>query len=141
MHISIARNGQKFGPYTIEQVNEYLASGQLLHSDLAWYEGLPEWIPLGTLEGISVAPPPPPPPPVRKRSVVRLILMGFVWSVIFWFGLLMVTGGIVGAFNPQHAEEAGRKFGEILGGPFLLISMILAIFLTVKGKLPGTRFY
>ena len=43
MEIYVNRNGQQFGPYTVEQVRENLAIGMLAPTDLAWHEGLAEW--------------------------------------------------------------------------------------------------
>ena len=39
MMIHISRDGEQFGPYTPEQVQEYLASGSLVATDMAWHEG------------------------------------------------------------------------------------------------------
>jgi|TARA_B100001971_G_C18196610_1_gene541861 uncharacterized protein (TIGR00266 family) len=49
MNISISRNGQQYGPYSAEQVQQMLASGQLAAADLAYTEGMSEWKPLGEL--------------------------------------------------------------------------------------------
>ena len=57
----------------------------------------------------------------------------------FWFGSLFVAGAVAGAFNPQDASHAGQRAGEVLGGPFLLLSLCASIVLTIYGKLPGTR--
>ena len=51
MQIYLARNNEQAGPYTLEQVNSMLASGQVVLSDLAWHEGLDDWQPLGQLTG------------------------------------------------------------------------------------------
>lgn len=51
MQIYLARNNQQAGPYTVEQVNQMLATGQVLLDDLAWHEGMPEWKKLGELTG------------------------------------------------------------------------------------------
>ena len=51
MQIYLARNNQQAGPYTLEQVNQMLATGQVLLDDLAWHEGMPEWKKLGELTG------------------------------------------------------------------------------------------
>ncbi|MBT5321326.1 MAG: DUF4339 domain-containing protein, partial [Verrucomicrobiales bacterium] len=45
MMIHISRDGEQFGPYSPEQVQEYLAAGQLLPTDLVWYEGAADWVP------------------------------------------------------------------------------------------------
>lgn len=49
MQIYLARNNQQAGPYTVEQVNQMLQSQQVLLTDLAWYQGMPEWKALGEL--------------------------------------------------------------------------------------------
>ena len=50
MQVYISRNGDEFGPYTIEDVRTDLTSGCLLRSDLARLEGETEWVTLSTLE-------------------------------------------------------------------------------------------
>ena len=55
MQIYLARNNQQAGPYTLEQINQMLASQQVLLTDLAWHQGMPEWKALGELtQGKSV---------------------------------------------------------------------------------------
>jgi len=49
MQIYLARNNQQAGPYSLEQVNQMLASQQVLLTDLAWHEGMTEWKTLGEL--------------------------------------------------------------------------------------------
>tara|TARA_Y100001934_G_scaffold270834_1_gene356363 strand:+ start:128 stop:1909 length:1782 start_codon:yes stop_codon:yes gene_type:complete len=46
MNIHISRDGQQFGPYTLEDAQAHLASGSLLPHDLAWVDGATEWRPL-----------------------------------------------------------------------------------------------
>jgi hypothetical protein len=57
MMIHISRDGDQFGPYSPEQVQEYLASGQLLPTDLAWYEGAADWVPVTVIAGGATAMP------------------------------------------------------------------------------------
>ena len=68
MQIYLARNNQQAGPYSLEQVNQMLASQQVLLTDLIWHEGMTEWKTLGELtqgklvyEPISSRPPFSPP--------------------------------------------------------------------------------
>jgi len=49
MQITINRGGEQHGPYTVEQVKQMLASGQLTATDLAFTEGMSEWKSLGEL--------------------------------------------------------------------------------------------
>jgi len=52
MLIHIQRDGQQFGPYTLEDLNQYLADGSLLPSDLAWYEGAQGWVHMHQVSGV-----------------------------------------------------------------------------------------
>jgi hypothetical protein len=46
MQIYIHREGQQFGPYSVEQARDYVGTGNLLAEDLAWHEGAANWAPL-----------------------------------------------------------------------------------------------
>ena len=55
MQIHVARNGHRMGPFSLEEVNRQLAAGSLSPSDLAWYEGIPNWVALSQVPGVSTA--------------------------------------------------------------------------------------
>ena len=71
MQVHLERSGSRYGPYSVDEINTYLGSGQVLASDMAWYDGAPGWMPLTEVPGVkagspeSTAPPPTPdgPPP------------------------------------------------------------------------------
>lgn len=50
--IHVMRDGQQFGPYTIEDINAYMAQGNLLPTDQAWYEGAANWMPITEVPGV-----------------------------------------------------------------------------------------
>jgi len=64
MLIHINRNGQQLGPYTLEQVNQYLTAGSLVPTDQAFTEGMPAWAPLETIPGVVIGANPAAPSPV-----------------------------------------------------------------------------
>ena len=49
MKIYIHKNDQKLGPFYNSQIQEALTSGEICLEDLAWIEGLTEWVRLGDL--------------------------------------------------------------------------------------------
>ena len=51
MNLYLSRQGQTFGPYTVDQAREYLAAGQFFPNDHALFEGQTEWNSLGELIG------------------------------------------------------------------------------------------
>jgi len=73
MQIHVARNGQRLGQYSVEEVNRKLADGTLLLTDLAWHEGAAGWAPLASIAGVttpsaSTMPILPPPAPIPVPS-------------------------------------------------------------------------
>jgi hypothetical protein len=59
----VTRNGQTYGPYTLEDLQRYVASGNVLPSDLARGEGMSEWIPVAQILGSAPGSAGPMPPP------------------------------------------------------------------------------
>ena len=56
MYVHITRDGQQYGPYSIEDARTHLAVGNLLPTDLAFLDGAPNWAPLA--EVLAAAPQP-----------------------------------------------------------------------------------
>ena len=54
MDIYINRDGQQNGPYSLDKINECLAQGSMQPTDLAFHEGLPDWIPLSQVAGVII---------------------------------------------------------------------------------------
>lgn len=72
MEIFISREGQQFGPYPIEQVRELLNQNVLLPDDLAYHEGLDNWVSLSDIVGITEVPTIPPlPPPTPQIDLAQ----------------------------------------------------------------------
>ncbi|WP_230660100.1 RDD family protein [Psychrobacter sp. I-STPA10] len=51
MQIYLARNNVQAGPYTLEQLNNMLASGEVILDDLMWHEGMENWQRVGNMTG------------------------------------------------------------------------------------------
>jgi hypothetical protein len=56
MLFQVSRNGQTYGPYTLEDLQRYVASGNILPTDLAKGDEMPEWVPVGQVLGASSSP-------------------------------------------------------------------------------------
>ncbi len=60
MPYQISRNGQTYGPYTFEDLKRYVASGNVLPTDLAKSEEMAEWLPVSQIlagtEGLPAQP-------------------------------------------------------------------------------------
>ena len=53
MSIYITRNKEKFGPYSIEDVQSLVDDNIVSEMDFAWAEGEPEWVPLKKIAGLD----------------------------------------------------------------------------------------
>lgn len=51
MQIFLARNNVQAGPYTLDQLNGMLVSGEVHLDDLMWHEGMQQWQRLGDVTG------------------------------------------------------------------------------------------
>ncbi|MFD0893977.1 DUF2569 family protein [Luteolibacter ambystomatis] len=55
MRIHIGKDGTQSGPFTREQVQAMLATGELRGDELAWTDGQADWVPLSTLVPVTRA--------------------------------------------------------------------------------------
>ena len=62
MSYLISRNNQQLGPYTLPQLQQFVAEGRIAATDLAWSEGMPNWVPVAQVLGNMPSSPPPAPP-------------------------------------------------------------------------------
>lgn len=53
MKIYLARNHVQAGPYTLDELNRMLVSGEVVMSDLMWHKGMTEWQTVGQITGGS----------------------------------------------------------------------------------------
>lgn len=58
MPYQVSRNGQMYGPYTLEDLQRYVVSGNVLPTDMAKSEEMTEWVPVSQVLGSQSAPPP-----------------------------------------------------------------------------------
>jgi hypothetical protein len=56
MTYQVSRNGQMYGPYTLEDLQRYVTAGNILLTDLAKGEDLPDWVPVAQILGSAAAP-------------------------------------------------------------------------------------
>jgi hypothetical protein len=56
MTYQVSRNGQMYGPYTLEDLQRYVASGNVLPTDMAKSDTMPDWVPVAQLIGSAGVP-------------------------------------------------------------------------------------
>ena len=106
MMIHVSRDGEQFGPYTLEDANAYLAQGLLLPTDQAWYEGAPDWMPLPQVPGI------------RQNAASLVVATGGKTKTLLYACIVagvLVAFGVVGWGYPgvfkNEASPAGMGTG------------------------------
>ncbi len=138
MQIHVARDGQKLGPFSIEEVRARLSTGNLQPDDLAWAEGRTDWVPLSAFPGIAAVPVPPlpqgvpaaPPPLQRIPSSANPPASGLAIASLVC-GILSVTfvpflAGIPAVICGHAAlGRIRRAAGTIGGGGMALAGLII----------------
>ncbi len=97
MPYQVSRNGQMYGPYTLDDLQRYVASGHVLYTDMAKSEDMPEWLPVSRILDIQVPGAPPayaaassyaqpsasayPDPPNLNWALE--LLLGFLTCILF----------------------------------------------------------
>jgi hypothetical protein len=85
-HIHIARGETKLGIFAEEEVQEGLRTGRFASTDLAWREGMANWLPLAQMDFNTGDAPPPPggiPTPNAKpdaQGIVAVVPTGLPWD-------------------------------------------------------------
>jgi hypothetical protein len=99
MMLYVVINGEQTGPFTLEQVQELIRSGQVHDTDLAWAEGRETWVPLREFPGFVV------PKPTRPIGVWIISLFFFTCmpcSLLGLVGVAMMQAGAI-PMPPQQA--------------------------------------
>lgn len=76
MKIYLARNNVQAGPYTLDELNTMLSSGEVLLDDLMWHSGMSGWVQVGQMTGgrtfyVPVSLQTPPTAPTADTQVRR----------------------------------------------------------------------
>ncbi len=153
MQIYLARNNEQAGPYSLEQVNQMLASNQVVLSDLAWHEGMQEWKPLGDLtQGKLVYEPNIQVPfstpvnqviePVAAKKIIKPVLASvnkrilakIIDILLLWIPSSMIFGQFV---TPDFVQ----KYQAIAGKAVLPSPEQQEQLLSLVATLPSTAYY
>jgi hypothetical protein len=110
MNYFVLRNDQQYGPYTLADLQRYVASGNVLVTDLTRSEGMTDWVPVSQVIGnipVPVAAPMPavsagvmyPNPPDLHWGIALLLM--FVTCGIFNWVWVFVQAAWVRKVQPQ----------------------------------------
>lgn len=144
--IMVTQNGQQYGPYTLEEVNRLLASGDLSVNDLAWHEGAPGWIMLAAVAGVTAPAPkpshskPPSPPtqsPVGLGSGSKVAKRPNYAAEATAFDKETVKAGWTPQKNQPKPQQTGssawKGIGSLISTLFVIGSLVWFFFLESDG--------
>ena len=154
MNIHISKNGQSLGQFTLADINLMLQSGQISPDDLAWQEGMPQWMPVRSIPGVIVGASPNPNPQASYSStpapsnlpnyLVQSILVTLFCCLPFGIAAIIQAAQVnnkITAGDMAGAMEASRKakmwcwwsFGLSLA--FWLIYFVFMVFIGMAGQM------
>ena len=118
----VTRNGQSYGPYTLEDLSRYVASGNIQFSDMAKSDEMTGWVTVGSLINSQASIPPPQPPftpayqppyaapaypaagvmaePPPNMNWVLVLVLSFLTCTIFMFVWNMILAAWVNKVAP-----------------------------------------
>jgi hypothetical protein len=96
----VTRNGRSYGPYTLEDLSRYVASGNIQLTDMAKSDEMPEWVPVSSLLQPSASVPPPQPPfaPTYQPPYTAPAAVGEPPPNLNWGLLILLTIVTCGIF-------------------------------------------
>jgi hypothetical protein len=116
MQIYVMIDGNRHGPYSPEEVRQYLATGQLQPQMPAWCEGKTDWQPLETFPEFAPAAAKPGRKPGRSRTALYASLA--VGAV----ALCAVAGWLVWHGKQSNGSETATGANPAAGTPDLFAS-------------------
>jgi len=129
MPYNVSRSGQMYGPYTLEELQRYIATGNILPTDLARRDGMAEWLPVqqiveaaGAGGGAGAVPPvyapanldAYPDPPNLSWGLVVLF-------TILTCGVFMIVWNIIVAAWIKRVQPNSQGLFFYIGGVVLLL--------------------
>ena len=91
MQIYVNKGGRQYGPYTVEQLREYIQQGSFSPHDLACFDGQ-NWVKVTDVPGLTLGSQLPMPPPAPLSSAPKKIVL---WSSIGGITALLAISLVV----------------------------------------------
>lgn len=139
MNYIIYRDGQEFGPYTLAELQQYLASGNILPTDMARSEGMAESLPVSQI--IGSIPVPVVNAPVAAPAIEYPDPPNLHWGLvlvfgIFTLGLFNAAWGIVLSHWMRKVNPESKSLYYYYAYGVLLV---LIFFTSFGGSISGSQ--
>jgi hypothetical protein len=133
------RGGQQQGPVSMDQLQFFASTGQLLPEEHLWMEGMPDWVPARLVPGVfpDGVPAAVDTGSVAVRSVAPLAVASFV-SGLLGASLFFFLGSILAVVFGHVALKQINESGDTLGGRGMAISgLVLGYAILIAGVVVG----
>jgi hypothetical protein len=129
MEIYISRSGERYGPFSLAEVQADLDAGNIQPTDLAWHEGVAGWAEVWQVDGITLPKRkvPPPPAPAARAAYYQSIPqkpssggeMAFLIILTLLLPIVGIIIGIIRLSKPERRSEGGLLLALAIGFIFL----------------------
>jgi len=147
MNYFVKRDLQEYGPYTLAELQRYVASGNVLLTDLCRSEGMNDWVPVSQVIGnipVPVAAPAPTPASVAAAAAAQypappslhwaiVLLLAVVTCGLFLWVWAIVQANWMRKIQPASKAMVLWSFAILLS----LIEVVLAAFPDDTAKAVG----
>lgn len=145
----VGRGTQQFGPYSEQELRTYIAQGRISRTDMAWSQGMPQWVPISQLPGLSSNFSPaqlPPqrheafsgarttPPPKPDNHLVGAILCTLFCCVPFGIVAIIHASQVDSHYSRGDyagAQDAARKASNWTNAAMLSWLALVALYILV----------
>jgi hypothetical protein len=129
MTYQVSRNGQMYGPYTLDDLRRYVASGNVLPTDMAKSEDMPDWLPVVQILGgtpVTAAPIYAAPPAYGQPTGIYPDPPNLNWGLELLLGFL-TCGLFVVVWNLIIASWANRVQPASKALMFYIVATVLIV--------------
>jgi len=149
----VSRNGQSYGPYTLEDLQRYVASGNVLLTDLAKSDEMPEWLPVSQVLGVAPAAAPaayvPQTPgyPAVANAATYPDAPNLSWGLVLLFSFftcslfMWVWNLVVAAWLKRVQPNSNAILYYAVATVLLFVQMIVSTQTRVQAFHPGVHWW
>ncbi len=125
----ISKDNDQLGPFNWEELKKLAQKRELSHSNFVWTEGMKEWIPAGSVEGLFQQETASGPPPLPSTSAHN------------YSSNQQMQSGTMGA--PVRKKKSALKIAGIVGASIivLIIVFVVIVLSSVRSTLRSSDIY
>jgi hypothetical protein len=148
----VTRGGQTYGPYTLEDLKKYVASGNVLPTDLAKSDNMPDWVPVSQVLGMAPGVPPAYQQPLAPAYPAANVAMypdspNLNWGLVLLFSFftcslfMFVWNLVLSAWLKRVQPNSKAILYYVAAAVLLFCQIIFQTHTRVQVFQPGTHWW